>query len=92
MFKTATIIQDDILEPLLTQDIELQTYKELVTQLKQYYSMVELKKILSISEATHNRYLNGSSVSPSILIHLTLLFNFSTFRNTRNTKIMSKRR
>ena len=39
MFKTATIIQDDILEPLLTQDIELQTYKELVTQLKQYYSI-----------------------------------------------------
>ena len=92
MFKTATIIQDDILEPLLTQDIELQTYKELVTQLKQYYSVVQLKKILSISESTHNRYLNGSDVSPSTLIHLSLLLNFTISKHTQNTKIMSKRR
>ena len=76
MFKTATIIQADILEPLLTQDIELQTYKELVTQLKQYYSMVQLKEILRISEATHNRYLNESDCPYSLKLQLYLLLQY----------------
>ena len=76
MFKTATIIQDDILEPLLTQDIELQTYKELVTELKQYLTVGEIKDILHISESTHNRYLNGADVIFSIKLHLFLTLQY----------------
>ena len=81
MFNKITSIQIDTLEQLLTVNKKLLTYRELTTQLKPFYSMKQLKNILSISEGTHNRYINGRDVSPSILIHLTILLHLSQFKN-----------
>ena len=81
MFNKTTSIQIDTLERLLLNKVPTQTYRQLTTQLKPFYSMKQLKNILSISEGTHNRYINGRDVSPSILIHLTILLHLSQFKN-----------
>ena len=81
MLTKTTSIQIDTLERLLLNKVPTQTYRQLITQLKQYYSMKQIKNTLLISEGTHNRYINGSRVSPSIIIQLTLLLELANLKN-----------
>ena len=62
MLSFQLIVQSDEYKNLLESKTELPTYKELVTELKQYLTVGEIKDILHISESTHNRYLNGADV------------------------------
>ena len=76
MLTKATSIQIDTLERLSLNKVPTQTYRQLITQLKQYYTMVQLKEILCISEATHNRYLNESDCPYSLKLQLYLLLQY----------------
>ena len=80
MLTKTTSIQIDTLERLLLNKVptqtQTQTYRQLITQLKQYYTMVQLKEILRISEATHNRYLNESDCHYSLKLQLYLLLQY----------------
>lgn len=76
MLNTLITYQLSTYKQLVTGQTELPSYKELVTGLKPYYSMVQLKEILQISEGTHNRYLNGSDCSYSLKLQLYLLLEY----------------
>ena len=76
MLTKITSIQIDTLERLSLNKVPTQTYRQLITQLKQYYTMVQLKEILRISEATHNRYLNESDCHYSLKLQLYLLLQY----------------
>ena len=76
MLTKTTSIQIDTLERLSLNKVPTQTYRQLITQLKQYYTMVQLKEILRISEATHNRYLNESDCHYSLKLQLYLLLQY----------------
>lgn len=76
MTKLLITHQADVYKHLLLSKTDLPTYKQLVTELKQYYTMVQLKEVLGISEATHNRYLNGSDCHYSLKLQLYLLLQY----------------
>ena len=76
MLSFQLIVQSDEYKNLLESKTELPTYKELVTELKQYLTVGEIKDVLHISESTHNRYLNGADVIFSIKLHLFLTLQY----------------